>query len=129
MDNCREGERIEMKSKCCNSDVFIKEKSGQKCVYCKSCGKFIKNANKDDLREIEANNSEVEPINSKYTIMIMELQNLINAINKTVNEEDNNFPKSDLDAIRKSSKVYELERVKWSLLNILDGRTYNDDGM
>ena len=37
-----------MKSKCCNSDVFIKEKSGQKCVYCKSCGKFIKNANKDD---------------------------------------------------------------------------------
>ena len=118
-----------MKSKCCNSDVFIKEKSGQKCVYCKSCGKFVKNANKDDLREIEANNSEVEPTNNKYTIMIMELQNLINAINKTIKDEDDNFPKSDLDAIRKSSKVYELERVKWSLLNILDGRPYNDDGM
>ena len=118
-----------MKSKCCNSDVFIKEKSGQKCVYCKSCGKFVKNANKDDLREIEANNSEVEPINNKYTIMMMELQNLINAINQTIKEEDDNFPKSDLDAIRKSSKIYELERVKWSLLNILDGRTYNDDGM
>ena len=118
-----------MKSKCCNSDVFIKEKGGQKCVYCKSCGKFVKNANKDDLREIESNNSEAEPINSKYTIMMMELQNLINAIKKTIDDEDDKFPKSDLDAIRKSSKVYELERVKWSLSNILEGRTYNDDGM
>ena len=118
-----------MKSKCCNSDVFIKEKSGQKCVYCKSCGKFVKNANKDDLREIEVNNSEVEPINSKYTIMMMELQNLINAIDKTVEAEDGRFSKSDLDAIRKSSKIYELERVKWSLSNILEGRPYNDDKM
>ena len=118
-----------MKSKCCNSDVFIKEKSGQKCVYCKSCGKFVKNANKDDLREIGANSPEVVPINNKYTIMMMELQNLINAIKKTIDDEDDKFPKSDLDAIRKSSKVYELERVKWSLSNILEGRTYNDDGM
>ena len=103
-------------------ELIGESKKPYKCMQliCKSCGKFVKNANKDDLREIEASNSEVEPINNKYTIMIMELQNLINAINKTVNEEDNNFPKSDLDAIRKSSKVYELERVKYTLEEILN---------
>lgn len=118
-----------MKSKCCNADVFMKEKSGQICVYCKSCGKFVKNANKDDLREIEANSSEIEPINVKYSIMMTELQNLINTIDKTIETEDGLSPKTDSDAIRKSSKLYELERVKWSLSNILEGRPYNDDRM
>ena len=110
-----------MKSKCCNSDVFIKEKNGQKCVYCKSCGKFVKNANKDDLREIEANKSEVEPINAKYTIMFMELQRLLDTIDRAIEDEDDMFPKSDMDAIRKSSKVYELDRVRRSIQNILNG--------
>lgn len=125
-----------MKSKCCNSDVFIKEKSGQKCVYCKSCGKFIKNANKDDLREIEASMVKafdgvlnrpllIDPLNvdkMRETIQYYEdsINKLIKIINKEVESEYLNLPKSTDDAIRKSSKCYEMERIRYTLEDIMN---------
>ena len=125
-----------MKSKCCNADVFIKEKSGQKCVYCKSCGKFVKNANKDDLIEIEANiikafdgvlNRPIpnDPLNvDKMREEIQyykdSINKLIRMINHTVEDEYDKIPLSSEDAIRKSSKCYELERVRYTLEDILE---------
>ncbi len=49
-----------LKSSCCNADVVRKDKSGQACLYCSKCGKWIKNANKDDLRALENNRASVE---------------------------------------------------------------------
>ena len=125
-----------MKSKCCYSDVFIKEKSGQKCVYCKSCDKFIKNANKDDLREIEANmvkafdgvlnkpipNNTLDVDKMRETIHYYEdsINTLIKIINKEVESEYINLPKSNDDAIRKSSKFYEMERIRYTLEDIIN---------
>ena len=125
-----------MKSKCCNADVFIKEKSGQKCVYCKSCGKFVKNANKDDLREIEANMVKAfdgvlnrqtpnDPLNvDKMREEIQyykdSINKLIRIINHQVEDEYDKIPLSSEDAIRKSSKCYELERVRYTLEDILE---------
>ena len=125
-----------MKSKCCNADVFIKEKSGQKCVYCKSCGKFVKNANKDDLREIEANMVKafdrvlnrpisIDPLNvDKIREEIQyykdSISKLISMINHQVEDEYDKMPLSSEDAIRKSSKCYELDRVRYTLEDILE---------
>lgn len=126
-----------MKSKCCNSDVFIKEKSGQKCVYCKSCGKFVKNANKDDLREIEENMVkesrslfdnhsqvsqfiDVDKLLEEIQYYKDSINKLISIIDKQVECEDNKAPLSSDDTIRKLSKVYELERVKYTLEEILN---------
>ena len=55
------------------------------------------------------------------TIMFMELQRLLDTIDRAIKDEDDMFPKSDMDAIRKSSKVYELDRVRRSIQNILNG--------
>ena len=114
-----------MKSKCCNSNVFIKEKSGQKCVYCRECGKFVKNANKEDLRLIEENNITTGEISHVEFKMVNEIKRFIEAIDKSVEFEYNVLPISLEDAMRKNSKCYELDRVKYSLENIIMGREFD----
>ena len=43
-----------MKSECCNADVFAIKKGNQVGIYCSSCGKWIKWANKNERRLIGA---------------------------------------------------------------------------
>lgn len=115
-----------IKSKCCNDNVFVKIKGSQTGLYCSSCGKWVKWANKDDINLISESKErvylgkiDIEPLK--------EIKCLIDKIEEQIELEDKNLPKSDIDAVRKSSKVYELSRVKFSLENILNGKHYNED--
>ena len=117
-----------MKSKCCNSDVFIKVKNGQNLIYCKSCGQYIKNANKDDLRSIEMSESSSikQTSDMSDSLIIAELKAFISSIEYTIKVEDDVIARSNIDMVRKTSKIFELERVRRSLINITEGKKYND---
>ena len=116
-----------MKSNCCQADVYIKEKSGQKCIYCSKCGKYIKNANKNDLIAIEAaknffenTSSKNNDINDSSSYYYERLQMLVKLLNEELDEETKKPPISNEDAIRKASKVYELSAMRYTLEDILE---------
>jgi len=150
-----------IKSNCCCAKVIRKDKGGQACLYCSSCGKWIKNANKDDLRALEnlSVSSYLSPgepktkkdnvfvqegmmVNSMSSVMVSrdpsmldslipteqltnQLKDLVSYIDYAIKQEDEHYPLSTLDAARKGSKVFELSRVKNSLIMILEGRGIN----
>lgn len=138
-----------LKSSCCGADIIRKDKSGQACLYCSKCGKWIKNANKDDLRALENNRASIEigskefkgntesvfvqrgkmvnnlssskPVLVPVEKLVEDLETLIRCIENNIKNEDETAPLSQVDAVRKSSKVMELVRVEETLKSILAG--------
>lgn len=59
---------------------------------------------------------------------VEEIKRLLAAIEKNIAAEDENFPVSEYDAIRKAAKTYELYRVQHSLENIVNGFPFDYEG-
>lgn len=99
-----------MKSTCCNAKLIIKEKSGQKCLYCSTCGKWIKNANKDDLLALE----------NEETDTIEQIKKFIATIDSKIELEYAALPTTHDDGIRKSTNVSTLYWVTETLRAIIN---------
>lgn len=131
-------------TKCNSSDVFISKSGNNVGLYCDDCGAWLKWLGKDELRAFEhsmreATSEERESVDkyikniSKPTglkfnedkTIIDRLQNFIDCIDKEIDYEMNNIPINSDDEIRKSAYYYRLQKVIWSLENIIDGKDFD----
>ena len=130
----------------CGSILLHTEPKGNNVgLYCDDCGAWIKWLGKDELRAFEhsmreATKEERESVNkyiesiskptgNTFTSTIKErLDRFINAIDETIDVEYEKLPISTEDAIRKNTYCLALEKCKTAILNILNGREFNEDG-
>ena len=130
--------------KCGSIKLYTEQKGSQIGLYCGDCGAWIKWLGKDELRAFEYSmreptKEEQENVNkyikniSKPTglkfnedkTIIDRLQNFIDCIDKEIDYEMNNIPINSDDEIRKSAYCYGLQKVIWSLENIIDGKDFD----
>ena len=130
--------------KCGSIKLYTEQKGSQIGLYCGDCGAWIKWLGKDELRAFEYSmreptKEEQESVNkyikniSKPTglkfnedkTIIDRLQNFIDCIDKEIDYEMNNIPINSDDEIRKSAYCYGLQKVIWSLENIIEGKDFD----
>ena len=130
--------------KCGSIKLYTEQKGSQIGLYCGDCGAWIKWLGKDELRAFEygmrePTKEEQENVNkyikniSKPTglkfnedkTIIDRLQNFIDCIDKEIDYEMNNIPINSDDEIRKSAYCYGLQKVIWSLENIIEGKDFD----
>lgn len=122
--------------KCGSNDFFIKEKDDTKTgLYCTSCGKWQKWINQNEARAYTQSITTSVPIGKSEIIEPEEVTQLKEKIHryyeyceKSIASEYSKMPLSVEDSIRKNAKCYQLELDKTALLNILEGREFNDNG-
>lgn len=131
--------------------MFIKEKGNQIGLYCSMCGKWQKWLSKDEVRVFKENNipkmrnatkeetqgilDHIEDI-SKSTgnnffddkTIVERIQDFVNFLDKQIDKEIMRESLSIEDTISKCSFATAYERDKNALLNILNGRNWNDNG-
>lgn len=114
-------------------------------LYCNDCGTWIKWLNKNELRAFEysmreATKEEKESINNYIQdiskpngenffteeTIIKRLQRFVDNLDKVIDIEYENFPISATDAVRKNTYCHTLEKCKFSIINIINGREYNE---
>lgn len=129
--------------KCGSISLYTEVKGNNTGLYCSECGKWQRWLGKDELRAFEhsmreATKEEMQSVNkyiegiskptgNTFDSTIKErLDRFIDAIDEAIDLEYERFPVSAEDAIRKNTYCFALEKCKTSLLNILDGREFND---
>ena len=123
------------KCKCGCTDMFTEKKGNNTGLYCSECGKFQKWMGKNELRafEHERKEKEVPRINGDLKIItninlgiVNNLNEFINFLNKEIDKQFEKEPLSIEDNISKCSYAHAYEKVKESLINIVNGRRYNE---
>lgn len=132
--------------KCGCDNMFIEKKGNNTGLYCSKCGKWIKWLNKNELRAFEHEQKEKEisktidnNLNNVYSNTNININNLniVNNLNDFIDflkeEIDRQLAlakaKESLnieDSIMRNSWAYAYENVKDSLINIINGRRYNE---
>lgn len=124
--------------KCGCTDMFTEKKGNNTGLYCSECGKFQKWMGKNELRafEHERKEKEVPRINGDLKIItninldiVNNLNEFINFLNKEIDRQLERESLSIEDNISKCSYATSLARVKESLINIVNGRRYNEYDM
>ena len=133
--------------KCGSIALHTEIKSNNTGLYCDDCGAWIKWLGKDKLRVFEYNMREAtkEELESVYNniassskstgviffedkTIIERLNEFVKHIDKEIDNEFDKFPLSIEDGIRKSAYCHCLQKVKYSIENIIAGRDFNDMG-
>lgn len=138
--------------KCGSIALHTEVKGNNTGLYCDDCGSWIKWLSKDELRAFnysqtisqmrEATPKENKAISdyldsvSKPTginifddkTIIDRFNELVERLDKEIDKEMKIMPVSNEDAIRKSAYCHGLEKVKISIVNILNGRKFDDMG-
>ena len=89
-------------------------------LYCDKCGAWQKWLNKNDLKTFQ--------YNSKQDYVEKRFNSFIEYLNKLIDNEMEGLPISAEDAIRKNAYCLGLERCKNSIINILNGKEYYEEG-
>ena len=111
-------------------------------LYCSECGKWQKWLSSDEIRAFKHSESKgmtYVPTEKMEVTTKNELELNLNQLKerirryyeycgKSINSEYSKMPLSVEDSIRKNAKCYQLELDKTALLNILEGREFNDNG-
>lgn len=106
------------KCKCGCTDMFVKLNGNNIGLYCKSCGKWQKWLNKNEFRAFEHNKSHEYIINN--------LNKFIDFLDKEIDKQLERESLSIEDNISKCSYAHAYEKVKASLINIVNGRRYDE---
>lgn len=115
--------------KCDSTNNFTKVKGTNTGLYCKDCGTWIKWLSKYETKLFETIEHEKNIENkceskefgtSNKGYLENSIIRLIDDINKEVENEFDKIPISDMDAIRKSSYCMGLDKVRFSLEDILN---------
>lgn len=129
--------------KCGSNDFFHETKnSAMTGLYCSECGKWQKWLSSDEIRAFKHSESKgmtYVPTEKMEVTTKNELELNLNQLKerirryyeycgKSINSEYSKMPLSVEDSIRKNAKCYQLELDKTALLNILEGREFNDNG-
>lgn len=112
---------MKYKCKCGCTDMFVQSKGNNIGLYCKSCGKWQKWLSKDEFRVFEHDKA--------YEYLIDNLNNFIDFLDKEIDRQLEREPLSVEDNIMKNSWAYAYENVKDCLINIVNGRRYNEYDM
>lgn len=119
--------------KCGSLDLHTEIKGGNTGLYCSDCGAWIKWLGKDELRAFE--NAKVENhqklVDNRIddigvNIIKRELKEFIDFLDKEIDKELCRTPLSPEDAVVKCSVAMAYEKDKNALINILNGRRWND---
>ena len=133
--------------KCGSVSLHTEEKGNNTGLYCDDCGSWQKWLNKDELRTFlysmreatqEEDKTVLEHIKtiSKPTgcdfyddkTVIERLTEFKEHLNNEIDAEIDKFPVSPEDAVRKNSYCFGLQKVIYSIENIIAGRDFNDAG-
>lgn len=134
-------------TKCGSIALHTEVKGNNTGLYCDDCGAWIKWLGKDELRAFEhsmreATKEERESVNnyiasiSKPTgtnffdnkTIIERLSEFVERLDKEIDGEYEKYPLSVEDSIRKSAYCHALQKVKYSIENIIAGRDFDDMG-
>ncbi len=131
--------------KCGSISLHIEVKGNNTGLYCSDCGSWQKWLGKDELRAFEhsmreATKEEQKGVNeyiksiSKPTdinfnnkTILERLTKFADCINNEIDAEMEKLPISKEDRIRKSAYCYGLQKVLYSIENIIAGRDFNDN--
>lgn len=128
-----------MYEKCCKKcgsiSLHTEVKGNNTGLYCDDCGAFQKWLGKDELKAFKYSQSRGLRSTAKvYDDLFTDnglkerLQRFVKFLDKEIDKEMTKEPLSPEDAIRKSSYCLAMERNQNSILNILEGREFNDLG-
>lgn len=123
--------------KCGSLDLHTEVKGSNTGLYCSDCGAWIKWLGKDELRAFEnAKIKENERVHANLVDMALdnvgfnsiqkELKDFIDFLEKEIDKELCRTPLSPEDAVVKCSVAMSYEKDKNALINILNGRHWND---
>ena len=113
-------------------------------MKCKDYGAWIKWLDKDELKAFEHNMREAtkeerdsinryiesisKPTGNTFTSTMKDrLERFVEGIDEAIDIEYEKLPISTEDAVRKNTYCLALEKCKTAILNILDGREFNDN--
>ena len=131
--------------KCGSVSLHTETKGNNTGLYCDDCGAWIKWLGKDELRAFEHNMREAtkeeresvnryienisKPTGNTFVSTIKErLERFVEGIDEAIDVEYEKLPISTEDAVRKNTYCLALEKCKTAILNILDGREFNNNG-
>ena len=133
--------------KCGSIALHTEVKGNNTGLYCDDCGAWVKWLGKDELRAFEhsmreATKEERKSVNnyiasiSKPTgtnffdnkTIIERLSEFVECLDKEIDGEYEKYPLSVEDSIRKSAYCHALQKVKYSIENIIAGRDFDDMG-
>lgn len=130
--------------KCGCTDMFTEKKGNNTGLYCSECGKFQKWLGKNELRAFEHEQKEKEiskiidsNLNNIYKKTNMNIigidSDTINKLNEFIDfldkEMDRQLTRKSLgsmDEVSKCSYAHAYGKVKASLINIVNGRRYDE---
>lgn len=110
-------------TKCGSLNMEVEQKGSQVGLYCADCGKWIKWLSKDEQRAFNNQNCP----NDKYNKLKNKIIELIGNINAEVDREFSKEPISQDDALRKSAYTCGLDKVRYSLEDIIEMSDSNED--
>lgn len=134
--------------KCGSMNMFTEKKGNNTGLYCSECGKFQKWMGKNELRAFEHNMKEATKEEQKViqdnidkiskqtgnnfyseNTIVDRLNEFIDFLDKEIDRQLEREPLSVEDNISKCSYAHAYGKVKASLINIVDGRRYNEYDM
>jgi hypothetical protein len=120
--------------KCGSLDLHIETKGSNVGLYCSDCGAWIKWLGKDELRAFENSQKEVHQkvvdasVNEVGVNLIKkELNDLIDFLDEQIDKELCRRPLGVEDSLVKCAFAQAYEKDKNALINILNGRHWNEN--
>jgi hypothetical protein len=124
--------------KCGSLDLHTEVKGSNTGLYCSDCGVWIKWLGKDELRAFEnAKIKENERVhvnlvdnalgNVGFNLIKNELNDLIDFLDEQIDKELCRRPLSAEDSLVKCAVAQTYEKDKNALINILNGRHWNEN--
>lgn len=117
-------------TKCGSKDFHLEIKGNNTGLYCNKCGKWIKWLSKDEIRVFEFyKNNKVKVTENKSAsndFIKEELERFVDFLDATIENELTRNHLSKEDDIRKCSYCLALERDKNAIINILNGKKFNE---
>jgi transcription initiation factor TFIIIB Brf1 subunit/transcription initiation factor TFIIB len=120
--------------KCGSIDLHTETKGSNVGLYCSDCGAWIKWLGKDELRAFE--NSQKEEHQKVVDTMVdevgvnlikKELNDLIDFLDEQIDKELCRRPLSVEDSLVKCAVAQAYEKDKNALINIINGRHWNEN--
>ena len=120
----------------CGSEEFYTKKSGtQTGLYCKKCNKWIKWLSKKetiDFNKLSVVDVQFDTNGNIHDKLVPSIEDrlwkFVEFLDKKIDEGLTRKPLSQNDQIAKCSYSLALERDKNALINILNGREFDDTG-
>lgn len=128
--------------KCGCTDMFTEKKGNNTGLYCSECGKFQKWMGKNELRAFEYNMREatkeeqkeiqdnIDKISKSTGSNFYDKNTIVDRLNEFINfldkEIDKTLKQKDRNDTAKYTYTNTCENIKNNLINIVDGRRYDE---